>query len=235
MISSSAAPSEVAESVLPLPPQLRGFLWAIGTTAGAGLLLFSVAQAARPRTVGDGVTGSPPPPRGRMATASAPPTGKRRSSVALDRNPEDIAARLELARVRLDQQDYMAVWAETQHVLQRSAGNPRALTYQSQVRLAMGQPDVALAMLKEALAKDPGLFPAYVYVSYVHLRMGQTKDAKAVLAEAKRRFPADAVPVRRAVRGDAGGGRAARPDAPWRHGQPPRGVARAKGPTPTPG
>ena len=111
---------------------------------------------------------------------------------ALAKNPEDVNARLELARLRLDKQDYMAVWEETKRVLAGAPEDPRALSYQSQVRLAMGQPDLALEMLKRALDKDPLLLQAYIYKSQVHLRMGQAAEAREAIAEAKRRYPAQA-------------------------------------------
>jgi tetratricopeptide (TPR) repeat protein len=197
LVAEGAAPSVTAagsEAASRRAGRL-GFLWATAGTAGAGLLAFSVAQAARTRTVDEVVT-SPPKVVGHpdhVAPGTAPPGAEEVAArAALQRNPQDLELRLELARLRLDQQDYMAVWAETQEVLKRSTGHPRALTYQSQVRLAMGQPDVALAMLKEALAKDPGFMQAHVYLSYVYLRLGQTRDAQDTINEAKRRFPGEA-------------------------------------------
>ena len=41
------------------------------------------------------------------------------------------------------------------YVLERQPGHPRALSYQSLVRLAMGQGDVAVSMLEQAIAADP--------------------------------------------------------------------------------
>ena len=60
---------------------------------------------------------------------------------ALARNPNDIDAHLDLARLLLARQDMMGVWNETKLVLERSPGNPHALAYQALVRLAMGQGD----------------------------------------------------------------------------------------------
>lgn len=133
---------------------------------------------------------APAHPSAGTKSASDPPEALARARLAT--HPDDLEARLELARVSLDREDFMAVWTETQRVLQASPGNPRALTYQSQVRLAMGRPDVALDLLHKALEKDPDLLQAHIYEGYVYLRMGRTKEAADVLARAKRRFPAQA-------------------------------------------
>jgi hypothetical protein len=179
-------------------PALRGFLWGTGVMVSVGLVLFSAAQAAKSRAEGDSLTGA----AAAMATpgagaANVPDPDEAAAKAVLTHDPENLEARLELARVSLDKQDFMAAWNETQRVLTRVPGEPRALTYQSQVRLAMGQPDVALSMLKEALAKDAGFLQAHIYLSYVHLRLGQTREAEAAIAEAKRRFPAEAATLDR--------------------------------------
>jgi hypothetical protein len=83
----------------------------------------------------------------------------------------------------------MGVWNETQYVLERSPGDPRALSYQSLVRLAMGQADQALEMLKTALAKAPDQVDVYVHLALVYAQLGRAEDARRTMAVAKRRFP----------------------------------------------
>jgi predicted Zn-dependent protease len=83
----------------------------------------------------------------------------------------------------------MAVWEDTQYVLARQPGHPRALSYQALVRMSMGQSDVAVKMLKQALAKDPDLFEGYLHLALVQTRAGHDKEAEAAIAEATRRFP----------------------------------------------
>lgn len=180
-------------------PVVRGFVLGVMAMAGAVLLPFALSGTfARPRAVHAG----PPvtrPPEGPAPPAAAGPHGapggagdaaETEAKAALDRDPEDVNARLELARIRLDKEDYMSALSETEHVLKRSPGNARALTYQSQVRLMMGQPQVALEMLRQAVAKEPTLLQAYIYLSYVCLGLGQEAEAKAAIAEAKRQYPA---------------------------------------------
>jgi cytochrome c-type biogenesis protein CcmH len=104
-------------------------------------------------------------------------------------DPEDLDARLELARFHLMREDLMAVFEETQEVLARDADNPAALSYQSLVRLAMGQADRAEQMLVRALEADPALFDAYVHLMLVYTSTDRMPEADAVFERAAQRFP----------------------------------------------
>lgn len=186
-----APPPSVAPTPGPAPggrPALTGFLWGTGTAGALGLLLFFVSQAARPRQDGATATGNTPM-EGRGAAPAAADPEEAQIRAALERNPDDLEARLELARHHLAQRDMMGVWNETQFVLAKSPGDPRALTYQSLVRLAMGQADLALKMVQEAVAKAPDLLEAYVHMTLIYVRMGKQKEAEATIADASRRFP----------------------------------------------
>jgi tetratricopeptide (TPR) repeat protein len=178
-------------------PALRGFLWGTGSAAAIGLLLYFVSESARPRDEGATVTGNTPMSRPAEGKAQASEESDLKAAVA--RNPADLEARVDLARLYLTRQDMMGVWRETQEVLTRSPGHPRALTYQSLVRLAMGQPDVALDMLKKALQKDPNLVEGYIHMSLVYAKMGKTKESDGAIAEAIRRFPDQAAMLRQVL------------------------------------
>ena len=171
------------------------WLWAGAAVFGLGLYVMARGAWRRDEPLplpGPGQLASVSPAH--PATTANAPTDPAEAAAraALAKNPDDMEARLELARLSLDKEDYMAVWAETKRVLQASPGNPRALTYQSQVRLAMNQADVALDLLEQALARDPDLIQAHIYEGYVYLRMGRGQEASEVLTRAKRRFPAQA-------------------------------------------
>ena len=187
---------EVAEATVPTPrestapppagrPALRGFLWATGTMAALAALVFFVTQAARPRQPGGSPTGELP------GIPSPAPTDPEEAQMRarLQQDPDDLDARLALARSLLVRQDMMGVWSETQYVLERSPGHPRALSYQALVRLAMGQADVALQMLEQVIASDPDVIDAYAPLSVVLTQLGRPEDAARIMAEAKRRFP----------------------------------------------
>jgi tetratricopeptide (TPR) repeat protein len=197
--AAAAAPASAA----------RGFVWGAVSSAVVVAMLFLVFQAAERRPEGGSVTGSVggDRPRGGMAPggapaaeAEAPPDARTlelRASLA--KNPDDHDTRLELARHLLLQRDLMGVWNETQYVLERQPAHPRALTYQSLVRLAMGQGDVAVAMLKQAIAAEPDLIEAHENLAFVYASLGRTKEAEAAVAETARRSPADAQRLREAL------------------------------------
>ena len=152
------------------------------------------ASAATGRGAGWRRAGRPPRKLKRPPDAR---TLELRASLA--KNPDDHDTRLELARHLLLQRDLMGVWNETQYVLERQPAHPRALTYQSLVRLAMGQGDVAVAMLKQAIAAAPDLIEAHENLAFVYASLGRTKEAEAAVAETARRSPADAQRLRQAL------------------------------------
>lgn len=168
-------------------PALRGFLWGTGSAAALAVLVFVVWRQAKPREEGGSLTGNLPGEAERRAADPRVPFQQR-----IAQNPDDLAARLDLAQLHLRQRDLMGVWNETEYVLAKQPGQPRALAYQALVRLAMGQPQVALDMLKQALATDPDLLEGYLHLALVHVRMGHVPDAEATIKQASSRFPAQA-------------------------------------------
>jgi tetratricopeptide (TPR) repeat protein len=181
----------------------RGFAWGILSAAALAGLAVWVSGAARPRGQGGSLTGTPQRPG--AAEAPAPPPAAAPESdqelaglrAAVAAHPDDLDARLELAQAYLGRRDMMQVWEQTQAVLERSPGHPRALSYQALVRLAMGQADEAERMLKQAMAAAPNLLEPRLHLSLVYARTGRMAAADAVLDEAKRRFPRDAEALER--------------------------------------
>ncbi len=194
--SESATPAPTTPARAGDRAALRGFVWGIGSAAAVVLLGLLVYQAAKPREPGGSVTGNTPM-TSRPAGAEATDGDEAQLKAAIARNPEDLDAHLELARFYVERQQWMGVWNETGPVLQREPGNPRALAYQSLVRMAMGQVDVAANLLTKALASDPDLVDAYGYLATAYVRMGRMPEAKALIAKASRRFPERAADLRR--------------------------------------
>lgn len=180
-------------------PIVRGFVLGVAGMAVALMLAFAVSKTlARPRVGQVAVPGAPstrgpaepPAPDPHGASGDTIDAAEAEAKAALERDPEDVNARLELARIRLDKQDYMSVQSETEHILKRSPGNARAMAYQSQVRLMMGQPQVAVDMLRQAVAREPTFLQAYIYLSYAYLGLGKEAEAKAAIEAGKRQYPA---------------------------------------------
>jgi cytochrome c-type biogenesis protein CcmH len=220
--SPSAAREQAPSGFLAERPALRGFLWGTASMGFVAALVFLVVQAATPRQEGEGVTGTTPQFGG--GAAQEPPDAEEaalRAAVAKD--PGDVEARLELARVCLGRQDMMGVWEQTQAVLQKEPGHPRALSYQALVRLAMGQSQVALDMLKDAVARAPDLLEPHLHLALVQLRLGQSKEAEATMVEAERRFPQQA-PMLKRLMAEMRERAAAEGEAPQFEGDPHAGV-----------
>ena len=202
---SATAATAAVGAANPKHAEMRGFLWGTLSAGSLGLLFFFLYTQARPREAGGSLTGEPGGAGmtrgGGSAGPAAGPAGEGAEEAqiraAIERNPNDVDAHLDLARVLLARQDMMGVWNETKLVLERSPGHPRALSYQALVRLAMGQGDKAEATLKESLAKDPNLIDTYVHLALVYVKLGRTKDAEGAITEASRRFPDQAAGLKR--------------------------------------
>jgi tetratricopeptide (TPR) repeat protein len=196
--------STAAEEAAEAPRQasaLAGFFWGIGSAAALGLLLYFVSAASKERPAGGSVTGNTPM-EGGAAAAPAPAADGGGPEIAalqarIQQNPDDVEARLDLARLHLMRQDMIAVFHETQAVLQKDPAHPRALAYQALVRLAMGQGDQAEQMLNQALRKDPDLLEGYLHLMFVYTRLGKAKLAEATMTRAAERFPDRAPSLRR--------------------------------------
>ena len=182
-----ARPAPTEASPRPDRATLKGFLWGTGSAAAIGLLLFLASRSATEREAGGSVTGEVP---GSAADELV------QLQTAVQRNPEDVDARMALARAALARQDMMTVYDQTRAVLEKSPGHARALSYQAVVRLAMGQADVAEQMLRRALENEPDLLEGYIHLSLVHLRQGRLDVAQADIEEAARRHPAQAPRLR---------------------------------------
>jgi tetratricopeptide (TPR) repeat protein len=172
----------------------RGFAWGIGSAVAVGGLIVWVAGVVKPRGESGQLTGDLPARQGAMnappaAEDTAPDPELAQLEQAVAQKPEDVDLRLELTQAYLGRRDLMKVWEETQEVLKRSPGHPRAMSYQALVRLAMGQADAAEQQLKDAMKAAPDLLEPRLHLSLVYARTGRVDEANKVLDEAERRFP----------------------------------------------
>jgi cytochrome c-type biogenesis protein CcmH len=166
---------------------IKGFFWGVASSAGIALLFWLVMQSTRPR---DSSAAGNAPMTGTMAAAT-PPVDPQLAELqsAVERSPSDDNARLNLAQGYLEHEDLNGVIRETQTVLSHSPRNARALTYQALVRIAAGQPEAAIQMLKVATQSDPQLIDAWVGLAYADTQLARGDDAAAAIEEAMRRHP----------------------------------------------
>lgn len=194
--AEAASAVEVETTVAPVSP-LKGFLWGIGSAVAIVALVFFVAKSADERGDGGSMTGNIPGGGGMQSGEGAPPDPELQQLLSrVQANPNDLDLRNELAFQQLMREQLMGVFETTQYVLERRPGDPAAMTYQSVVRLAMGQSAEAEQMLKRAIEAKPDLLDARVYLSLTYAQLGRYDEAKAAIDEAIRRSPAEAERLR---------------------------------------
>jgi tetratricopeptide (TPR) repeat protein len=165
-----------------------GFAWGAGSTLILAALAYLVMQSAKPREQNASLTGGETTTT--MRPAQAPPDpAVQQLEAAVKKSPDDLNARIDLAKAYLERDNLMGVFDQTQYVLVRSPNEPRALTYQALVRMAMGQGADAVGMLERATKADPSLLDAWVALAWANTTAGKTKQAEAAIAEAERRHP----------------------------------------------
>jgi cytochrome c-type biogenesis protein CcmH len=129
----------------------------------------------------------PAPPEPQTQPVAVDPVKQLEATV--QQSPDNLAARVDLAKLYFDRNNMMGVLEQTQYVLERSPDDSRALTYQAFVRIAMGQPDNAAKLLARATALDPGLTDAWIAIAWIKTRDGLHGQAQAAIAEAARHHP----------------------------------------------
>jgi tetratricopeptide (TPR) repeat protein len=190
-------PGVVAAVPAPAPAPARasatvGFMWGAGSMLALGVLGYLLMQSMKPRPPEGGLTGggpieSAPAQQGQPQPAVDPET--KRLEAAVQQQPENIELRVELARAYLERENLMGVFDQTQYVLAKAPNEPRALTYQGLVRLAMGQGPEAAEMLDKATKIDPKLLDAWVALAWVRTQANDTAGAEKAIGEAMRQHP----------------------------------------------
>jgi tetratricopeptide (TPR) repeat protein len=190
---ATAPPARLPRGAWAPGSTLRGFLWGVGSVGIVALLFYFASQSGKSQP--------PTTPAANDSQAAATTTDAETAALRaqIEKDPGDLAARLDLARHALAANDMMTVFNETRFILERQPAEPRALTYQAVVRLAMGQPKNAEEMLERALAAQPDLEDAYVYLMLVHTETGNARAADTVLERAVKRLPAEAEALRTAL------------------------------------
>lgn len=177
------------ESPSSMNPAVKGFLWGAGSFAALAAMFFFVMQSSNPREEGGSVTGG-------MASQTqqqggAPPVDPviQQLEAAVQRDPNNLQLRNDLAQALLERDNLMGVFEQTKFVLDKSPEDPRALTYQALVRVAMGERDAALQMLQRATKNDPKNLDAWVAMAWVYAQENKLEEAEKMIAEAARQSP----------------------------------------------
>ncbi len=179
------AKSEREPVVAARRPAMVGFAWGAGSMLALALLGYFVMQAARPRE-----EAQQPQAMGQAPQPAVDPA-VRALEQAVQKNPDDLKMRLQLAQAYLERENLMGVFEQTQYVLSKSPNDSRALTYQALVRMSMGQGPEAIEMLQQATKVDPNLLDAWVALAWVHTQGGKFKEAEQAMQEAMNRHPED--------------------------------------------
>jgi tetratricopeptide (TPR) repeat protein len=166
---------------------IRGFAWGAGSVLVLAGIAWWVSQSAKPKEEGQPSA---------MAPAAMQQQGQQQADPqlqtleqAIQKTPNDLALRVDLAKAYLDREDMMHAYEQTQYVLERAPKDPRALTYQSIVRIAMGQVDSARQMLDTATKTDPDLIDAWVALAWADTIQSKDAEAQKAIDEAAKRHP----------------------------------------------
>lgn len=169
-------------------PAMKGFLWGAGSFAALAGLGFLVMNQATPRQEGGSLTGDIP-----MAQQQASQTNPivMQLEAAVQKDPNNLQLRNDLAQAYLETDNLMGVFEQTKLVLEKSPSDSRALTFQALVRMAMGDAEAATQMLRQATESDPKNLDGWVSLAWVYVQQSQLDDAEKMIAEAVKQSPND--------------------------------------------
>lgn len=188
--SSAPAAEAPAAGALTMNPTAKGFLWGAGSIGALALLAYFVMNVATPRQEGGSLTGNLPGEE-QQGAPQQPDAALLQLQAAVQRDPNNLSLRNDLAQAYLERDNMMAVFEETQRVLQQAPEDSRALTLQGLVRLAMGEAAAAETMLKQATKSDPSNLDSWVSLAWLYMQQNKTAEAEAMIAEAAKQSPAE--------------------------------------------
>ncbi|HVS30909.1 MAG TPA: tetratricopeptide repeat protein [Thermoanaerobaculia bacterium] len=184
-----AAAQPAAVVVAPKGSAMAGFAWGAGSVLALGFLIYLVMQIATPREEDGSLTGGGAMGSQQAAAPQQPDPSVQRLEAAIASKPDDLESRVELARLYLERDNLMGVFDQTQYVLTKTPNDPRALTYQGLVRLAMGQGSEAVGMLEKATKIDPKFIDGWVALAWVKTQEGNVAEAEKAMQAAIREHP----------------------------------------------
>lgn len=178
-------------------PVLKGYLWGVASVAALFGLGYFVMQTATPRQEGGIATGGIETAADHPAQAPSSDPMILQLEAAVQRDPENLQLRNDLAQAYLERENLMAVFEQTKYVLDKSPNDSRALTFQGLVRLAMGESDTAVQMLQQATKSDPKNLDSWVSLAWVYAQTDRMSDAEQMIADAIEQSPDDKTQLER--------------------------------------
>lgn len=187
-IDSHRPAREAAPAVASRPamsPALTGVLWGAGSFFLLAVLAYFVMRESSPREQQPGPMQQAAPQQ--QPAATSPIVAQLEQAV--QREPENLELRNNLAQAYLEVENLMGVFKETQVVLAKRPEDSRALTLQGLVRLAMGEAPTAIDMLQRATKSDRTNLDAWVGLAWVFVQSGRVQEAESAIAEAVKVSP----------------------------------------------
>ncbi|HEV2721509.1 MAG TPA: hypothetical protein VG323_15920 [Thermoanaerobaculia bacterium] len=167
---------------------IKGFAWGAGSVLAIVGIFYFVSQSAKPKEQMQ-ASSMAPASASQQQQQQQPDPALQSLEQAVQKTPNDLGLHTELAKAYLDREDMMRTYEQTQYVLERSPKDSRALTYQSIVRIAMGQVDSARQMLDTATKGDPDLIDAWVAMAWADTIQSKDAEAQKAIDEAAKRHP----------------------------------------------
>ncbi|HEY0160313.1 MAG TPA: tetratricopeptide repeat protein [Thermoanaerobaculia bacterium] len=188
-------PTTQPAAPLAMNPAVKGFLWGAGSVAALAGLGYFVMQQAAPRQEGGSLTGGFESGAPQQAGAGTQPAQNdpavQQLEAAVQRDPDNLQLRNDLAQAYLERENLMGVFQQTQFVLEKAPNDSRALTFQGLVRMAMGEADEAMKMLERATQSNAKNLDAWVAMAWVYVQSNRMADAERMIAEAAKQSPQD--------------------------------------------
>ncbi len=94
-------------------------------------------------------------------------------------NPDDLAARREMALILLSEERFMDAMGQADQILERQPDDPTAFYVQGVVRLTMGQRGRGRELLERAIELDPQHLHSLIALGRLHLQEGRSDQAIA--------------------------------------------------------
>lgn len=194
--AAAAAP----QGFLATHPLMVGFVFGAGMVAIVAILIFTVHRDAQPGPraapspggMQAGAEGEMPPDHPPIEGASGDPAIASLEQ-RLQANPDDFAARKQLALAYLNNRMLFQAFQEAQNILTTAPQDPDGLYISGVVRLAMGDMPSAVSLLDQVLEQFPNHILALVYRGLAMQQLGDNDGAldswERALAAAGGRHP----------------------------------------------